>query len=74
MSLLDEGMEMEQHEQLEVLPPQQFAAEGITEMGHDKRKDGLPNGDPKPCNITVHQSCPEPRTMLLPCKVTIIAL
>ena len=74
MSLLDEGMETEQREQLEVVPPPHFPAQGINMMGHEKRKDGLPNGDPEHSNITVHQSCPEPTTVLLPCKVTIIAL
>ncbi|CAM0911029.1 unnamed protein product [Alopecurus aequalis] len=65
----DEEMEVEQREQLEVVPPPRSPAEGITEMGREKRKDGLQNGDPKPSNITVHQIFPEPTTVLLPCKV-----
>nr|XP_051201062.1 F-box protein SKIP19-like isoform X2 [Lolium perenne] len=56
-------------EQLEVVPPPHCSAEGITEMGHEKAKEGLLNVDPKPSNITIHQSFPEPVTVLLPCKM-----
>ncbi|KAM0858901.1 hypothetical protein ACQ4PT_047573 [Festuca glaucescens] len=69
MSVLDKGMEMEQHEQLELLPPPHCSADGIAEMRHDEVKDVLPNGDPKPSNITVHKNRPEPTTVPLPCKV-----
>uniref|UniRef100_A0ACD6A097 Uncharacterized protein n=1 Tax=Avena sativa TaxID=4498 RepID=A0ACD6A097_AVESA len=69
MSLLDEGMEMEQCEQPEVMPPPHCPADGSAEMGHEKGKDELPNGDPKPYNITVHQFFPEAMTVPLPCEV-----
>uniref|UniRef100_A0ACD6AGH8 Uncharacterized protein n=1 Tax=Avena sativa TaxID=4498 RepID=A0ACD6AGH8_AVESA len=69
MSPLDEGMEMEQSEPLEVEPPLLCPAAGITEMGHEKRGNVLPIGDPKPSNITVHQNFPDPMTVPLPCKV-----
>jgi hypothetical protein len=70
MSVLDTGMELEQHEQLEVLPPPHCPADGIAEMRHDKVKDGLPNVYPKP-GITVRKNSPEPTTVPLPCKVTL---
>uniref|UniRef100_A0ACD5ZVL7 Uncharacterized protein n=1 Tax=Avena sativa TaxID=4498 RepID=A0ACD5ZVL7_AVESA len=69
MSPLDEGMEMEQSEPLEVEPPPLCPAAGITEMGHEKRGNVLPIGDPKPSNITVHQNFPDPMTVPLSCKV-----
>ncbi|KAM0836595.1 hypothetical protein ACQ4PT_062219 [Festuca glaucescens] len=69
ISALDKGMELEQHEKLEVLPPPHRSADGIAEMRHDNVKDGLPNGDPKPSNITVHKNRPEPMTVTLPCKI-----
>jgi hypothetical protein len=85
MSVLDTGMDLEQHKQLEVLPPPHCPADGVAEMRHDKVKDGLPNGYPKP-DITVHKNSPEPTTgstmdsarfgasewtVPLPCKVTL---
>jgi hypothetical protein len=61
---------MEQCEQLEVVPPPHCPADGITEIGQERGKDELRNGDTKPSNITVHKNCHEPMSVPLPCEVT----
>lgn len=62
----DEGVGMEQHEQLEVMPPPHCAF-GITEMEHKKGGgDQLPSGNLRPSEVIVHQNCPELKTLPLP--------